>query len=66
MSSGKFNNKVKIAETIDLTIEEETGNITRLRRTPKLTNGQAHVRLLEDHLKAPSLVKKRDKRKYNR
>ena len=65
MSSGKFNNKVKIAETIDLTIEEETGNITRLRRTPKLTNGQAHVRLLEDRLKDPSLVKKRDKSKYN-
>ena len=66
MSSGKFNNKVKIAETIDLTIEEETGNITRLRRTPKLTKGQAHVHLLEDCLNAPSLVEKRDKRKYNR
>ena len=66
MPSGKFNNKVKIVETIDLTIEEETSNITRLRRTPKLTKGQTHVRLLEDRLKAPSLVKKRDKRKYNR
>ena len=61
MSSDKSNKKVKIVETIDLTVEEETSNITRLRRTPKLTKGQAHVRLLEDRLKAPSLVKKEEK-----
>ena len=60
MSSDKSNKKVKIVETIDLTVEEETSNITR-RRTPKLTKGQAHVRLLEDRLKAPSLVKKEKK-----
>ena len=59
MSSGKSNNKVKIVETIDLTIEEDTRNITRLRRTQKLTKGEIHIRLLEDRLNAPSLVKKK-------
>ncbi len=58
MFSDKSHKKVKIVETIDLTVEEETSNITsRLRRTPKPTKGQAHVRLLEECLKAPSLVK---------
>ena len=58
MFSDKSHKKVKIVETIVLTGEEETSNITsRLRRTPKPTKGQAHVRLLEECLKAPSLVK---------
>ena len=59
MSSSECNNKVKIVETIDLAIGEEISNVTRLRRTPKLTKGEAHILLLEDRLKAPSLVKKK-------
>ena len=47
-------------EIVNLTRGEETSNRTRPERTPKLTKGQAHVRFLEDRLKAPSLVKKED------
>ena len=60
MSSGISNNKVKVIETIDLTIEKENSNITRPRRTPELTKGQTYVRLLEDLLKDTSLVKNKD------
>ncbi len=60
MFPDKSNKKVKLVESIDLTVEEETSNITsRLRRTPKPTKGQAHARLLANRLKAPSLVNKK-------
>ncbi len=47
-------------EIVDLTSEEETSKRTRPERIPKPTKGQVHVRLLEDRLKAHSLVKKED------
>ena len=55
-----FLNKVNIMEIVDLTREKETSNRTRPERKPKPTKEQAHVRLLEDDLKAPSFVKKKD------
>ena len=47
-------------EIVDLTRGEETCNRTRPERTPKPTKGQVYVRVLEDFLKTPSLIKKED------
>ena len=45
-------------EIVDLTEEVESSNRTRRERIPKPTKAQVHVHLLEDRLKAPSLIKK--------
>ena len=58
------NSKEKITKTndeiIDLTNENSSLNSDRPKRVPTATKAQVRVRLLEDRLKAPSLVQKKE------
>ena len=58
------NSKEKITKTnddiIDLTNENSSLNSDRPKGLPTATKSQVRVRLLEDRLKAPSLVQKKE------
>ena len=61
MNATNNNSHVAVGTSIDLTVEEPAYNNNRPKRIPRPTKGQAHVRLLEDYLKAPALVYKKQK-----
>ena len=61
MNATNNNSHVAVGTTIDLTEEEPVRNNNRPKRIARPTIGQAHVHLLEDYLKAPTLVYKKQK-----